>query len=185
MESEPKSPLQQATIIWDGPHCLGFNTKASRLRSYVHWPRGMNPSHESLSTAGFYFTGTRHYLRITIHCYIHYLRLCSTHTSFTGTGDCTKCFHCGGILNNWRSTDDAWWEHAFWFPYCVYVRYIKGEEYIRNVRRCCSCIHCALTCSPNAAAPRSPSRHHHQIAEDVYGICKDSASQQHLPDTPS
>jgi len=57
MEYKPNSPLHQATVIWDGPHCLGFNTKASRLKSYVHWPRGMNPSPESLSTAGFYFTG--------------------------------------------------------------------------------------------------------------------------------
>ena len=112
----------------------------------------------------------------------------STHTqlrtSFTGTGDCTKCFHCGGRLNNWRPTDDAWWEHAFCFPYCVYVRYIKGEDFIRSFRKCCSCIHSALTCRPNAEALRSPSRHP-QIAEDVCGIWKDSASQQHLHDTPS
>jgi len=60
MEYKPNSPLQQATIIWDGPHCLGFNTKASRIESYVHWPRGMNPSPESLSTASFYFTGKRY-----------------------------------------------------------------------------------------------------------------------------
>ena len=110
-------------------------------------------------------------------------------TSFTGTGDCTKCFHCGGRLKNWRPTDDAWWEHAFGFPYCVYVRYIKGEEFIRSVRRCCSCIHSALTCRPNAAAPpRSPSRHH-PIGEDVCGIWNDTASQQqqrqHLHNTPS
>ena len=107
-----------------------------------------------------------------------------TRTSFTGTGDCTKCFHCGGRLNNWRRTDDAWWEHAFWFPYCVYVRYIKGE-FIRSVRRCCSCIQSALTCRPNAAALRSPPPRHHRIGEDVCGIWKDSASQQHLHDTPS
>jgi len=59
MVYKPNSPLQQATIIWDGPRCLGFNTKDSRLKSYVHCPRGMNPSPESLSTAGIYFTGKR------------------------------------------------------------------------------------------------------------------------------
>ena len=57
MEYKTNSPLQQATVIWDGTRCLGFNTKASRLKTYVHWPRGMNPSSESLSTAVFYFTG--------------------------------------------------------------------------------------------------------------------------------
>ena len=25
----------------------------------------------------------------------------------------------------WRPTDDVWSEHALWFPYCIYVRYIK------------------------------------------------------------
>jgi len=59
MEYKPNSPLQHATVVSDGPRCLGFNTKASRLKWYVHWPRGMNPSPESLSTAGFYFTDNR------------------------------------------------------------------------------------------------------------------------------
>ena len=54
---ERSSPLQSATIIWQGPKYLFYNNKVSRLRSYVHWPHGMNPSPESLSAAGFYCTG--------------------------------------------------------------------------------------------------------------------------------
>jgi len=46
--------LQRATIIWDGPRYLIYNTKTERLRSYTNWPHGMNPSPEALSAAGFY-----------------------------------------------------------------------------------------------------------------------------------
>ena len=54
---EHSSPLQSATIIWQGPEYIIFDTKDSRLKSYTHWPHGMNPSLDSLSAAGFYYTG--------------------------------------------------------------------------------------------------------------------------------
>ena len=84
----------------------------------------------------------------------HYLRGYIYDTLFTGQGDGTICFHCGGGLKNWRPADDAWKEHALWFPYCVHIRYIKGEEFIRECRNCClhSCNHTALTCFSETAA---------------------------------
>jgi len=64
---EQSSSLQNATITWQGPKYLVFNTKVSRLKSYTHWPPDMNPSPDSLSAAGFYYTGI--YIFITIcHC---------------------------------------------------------------------------------------------------------------------
>jgi len=78
---EESSPLQNATIIWQGPKYLNFNTKDSRLKSYTHWPHDMNPSPDSLSVAGFYYTGI--YIFITIsHCIAtkkHYLRVYIRH----------------------------------------------------------------------------------------------------------
>jgi len=56
--------LQSATIIWQGPKYLIFDTKDSRLKSYTHRPHDMNPSPDSLSAAGFYYTGI--YIIITI-----------------------------------------------------------------------------------------------------------------------
>jgi len=53
---EQSSPLQNATIIWQGPKYLIFDTKVSRLKSYTHWLHDMNPSTDSLSAAGFYYT---------------------------------------------------------------------------------------------------------------------------------
>ena len=64
---EQSSPLQNATITWQGPTYLIFNTKDSRMKSYTHWHHDMNPSPGSLSAAGFYYTGI--YIFITIsHC---------------------------------------------------------------------------------------------------------------------
>ena len=139
---EQSSPLQRATIFWQGPKYLIFDTKHSRLKC-----------------CGF-----------LLHKYIHYHYLCITSriiifeytydTLFTGQGDGTICFHCGEGLKNWRPADDAWREHALWFTYCVYIRYIKGQEFIRECRSCCvhSCNHTALTCFSETAAAAGRSQ---------------------------
>ena len=41
-----------------------------------------------------------------------------------GSHDRTVCFHCGGGLKDWLPTDDAWRQHAAWYPLCVYVRFV-------------------------------------------------------------
>jgi hypothetical protein len=56
-------------------------------------------------------------------------------TSPTGSGDNTICFHCVGGLRDWEEDDDHWFEHGAWFPYCVYVTYVKGPAFIRQCRR--------------------------------------------------
>ena len=53
---EQSSPLQSATINWQGSNYLIFDTKDLRLKSYSRWPYGMNPSPDYLSAAGFYYT---------------------------------------------------------------------------------------------------------------------------------
>jgi hypothetical protein len=52
-----------------------------------------------------------------------------------GKGDQTVCFHCGGGLRDWEETDDAWVEHAAWFPKCMHVVLIKGQAFIEECRR--------------------------------------------------
>jgi len=42
------------------------------------------------------------------------------------------CFHCGGGLQDWLSEDKAFHEHGYWFPFCVYVRYVKGPAFYRE-----------------------------------------------------
>ena len=49
--------IQHATILWEEPKHTSYNSKTARLRSYINWPHGMNPSPESLSIAGLFYTG--------------------------------------------------------------------------------------------------------------------------------
>jgi len=53
---------------------------------------------------------------------------------FIGSHDRTVYFDCGVGLKDWLPTDDAWKEHATWFPLCVHVNYIKGPTFIRDCR---------------------------------------------------
>ena len=100
--------LQRATIIWDGPRYPFYNTTTERFRTYTDWPHGLNPSHESLSAAGFYCTGRiETFFQNHYRCYNITFTLIKK-TLFTVPGDITKRCHCWGGLQNWRHTDDAW-----------------------------------------------------------------------------
>jgi hypothetical protein len=52
-----------------------------------------------------------------------------------GKGDQAVCFHCGGGLRDWEETDDPWVEHAVWFPKCMHVVLIKGQQFIEECRQ--------------------------------------------------
>jgi hypothetical protein len=41
----------------------------------------------------------------------------------------TVCFHCQGCLVEWLPGDNPFEEHGYWYPDCVYVRYIKGPPF--------------------------------------------------------
>ncbi|KYN06942.1 PREDICTED: E3 ubiquitin-protein ligase XIAP-like [Cyphomyrmex costatus] len=78
----------------------------ARLTSYDRWPKAMSQTKEELANAGFYYTGS---------------------------GDQTLCYHCGGGLRDWEPNDDPWVEHAKWFEYCPYLLVTKGMEFVSNV----------------------------------------------------
>ncbi|XP_053396713.1 baculoviral IAP repeat-containing protein 2-like isoform X1 [Mercenaria mercenaria] len=52
----------------------------------------------------------------------------------TGIKDCVRCFFCGGGMKNWERGDNAWIEHARWFPNCAYVKLFKGEDFVNMCR---------------------------------------------------
>jgi len=41
------------------------------------------------------------------------------------------CFLCGGALFDCKETDIPFIEHARYFPYCPYIRYVKEHDFIR------------------------------------------------------
>ncbi|XP_023710490.2 baculoviral IAP repeat-containing protein 2 [Cryptotermes secundus] len=91
-----------------GPLHPSYNTYDARVRSFESWPRSLKQKPDKLSEAGFYYTGK---------------------------GDQTVCFHCGGGLKDWEETDDPWVEHAVWFPKCIHVVLIKGRTFIEECHR--------------------------------------------------
>ncbi|XP_003492056.1 putative inhibitor of apoptosis isoform X3 [Bombus impatiens] len=84
------------------PDCATYE---GRLRTFNGWPENIKQTPEILASAGFYYDGF---------------------------GDHVRCFHCDGGLRNWEATDDAWTEHARWFPKCEFVNLVRGQEFIKQ-----------------------------------------------------
>ncbi|KAH9489624.1 Baculoviral IAP repeat-containing protein 7-B [Bulinus truncatus] len=98
---------EQFGVISDIPKKKEFKDPYQRLNAFKGWPSNHHLKPNILSEAGFYYTGQ---------------------------GDCTRCFWCGGGLRNWKDTDDVWVEHARWFPKCAYIRQKVGQIFIDAVQ---------------------------------------------------
>lgn len=79
---------------------------ANRLASYNRWPKAMSQTKEELAEAGFYYTGY---------------------------GDQTLCYHCGGGLRDWEPNDNPWVEHAKWFENCPYLLVSQGRDFVSHI----------------------------------------------------
>jgi len=88
-----------------GPLHPQYATLEARLRTFREWPPALKQTPKDLADAGFYYIGL---------------------------SDQVKCFYCDGGLRNWQSEDEPWKEHARWFDKCVFVRLVKGDDYIKN-----------------------------------------------------
>ncbi|XP_059607699.1 death-associated inhibitor of apoptosis 2 [Phlebotomus argentipes] len=80
----------------------------ARLRTFAAWPVAEVQRGEILAQAGFYYQGNQ---------------------------DQVRCFQCDGGLKCWLPDDDAWCEHAKWFPKCQFVQLMKGQAYIEAIQR--------------------------------------------------
>lgn len=83
-----------------------FANYDDRLRTFEMWPISMPQTKEQLAAAGFYYTGN---------------------------GDQTLCYYCGGGLKDWEPEDDPWEQHAKWFSKCCYLLMVQGQEYVNKV----------------------------------------------------
>lgn len=88
------------------PAFPGYATYEARMRSYELWPISLKLKPNVLSEAGFFYTGK---------------------------GDQTICYHCGGGLKDWEESDEPWEEHARWFNKCNFVLLVKGKEFVDKV----------------------------------------------------
>lgn len=89
------------------PRVTIFKTFQSRLETYDVWPKGLSQTPNQLADAGFYYTGV---------------------------GDRVICYHCNGGLSQWTPGDDAWEEHAHWYPTCDFMKMTKGIDYIKRIQ---------------------------------------------------
>lgn len=105
-ESSPTELSKLGINQHRGPVYPKYSTKESRLRSFKEWPKSMRQNPDELSEAGFFYTGK---------------------------GDQTVCFSCGGGLKDWDQNDDPWEQHAKWFSKCSFVIMVKGHEFIEEV----------------------------------------------------
>ncbi|EFN76761.1 death-associated inhibitor of apoptosis 1 [Harpegnathos saltator] len=83
-----------------------FANYDDRLRTFEMWPISIPQTKEQLAAAGFYYTGN---------------------------GDQTLCYYCGGGLKDWEPEDDPWEQHAKWFSKCCYLLMVQGQEYVNKV----------------------------------------------------
>lgn len=81
------------------PEYPEFDTYEARIKTFADWPPNRVQTKEGLSNAGFFYSGT---------------------------GDRTICYHCGGSLANWEPKDLPWELHTKFFKNCEYVRMARG-----------------------------------------------------------
>jgi hypothetical protein len=130
--------LKRAIKIWQAPRHPTYDSLSARLQSLKNWPHREYQIAKSLSEAGFYYDGTFIFNIIKTEILTDFWKFFgNTHSIslITVWNDTTVCFHCGGGLTAWLASDDAWAEHAKWFPYCVYVRHIYGDHFVRECTR--------------------------------------------------
>lgn len=89
-----------------GPAHPEYASRDARYRTFESWPKSMPQTKDQLADAGFYYTGK---------------------------GDQTLCYHCGGGLKDWEQNDDPWEQHAKWFSKCCYLLMVKGQEYVNSI----------------------------------------------------
>ncbi|KAL3882672.1 hypothetical protein ACJMK2_028989 [Sinanodonta woodiana] len=95
----------QPDISNDGAKHPYYGIFSTRLASFTGWPSGTNLQPRDMASAGLYYMGT---------------------------GDCVRCYYCGGGLRSWQNGDDPYAEHARWYPNCAYIRICRGDEFPRQ-----------------------------------------------------
>lgn len=80
-----------------------YSSYSLRIDTFENWPTSKTQTKEQLAEAGFFYTGVK---------------------------DHVTCFYCGLGLSEWEDNDDPWKLHALWMNTCLYLREIKGQEYV-------------------------------------------------------
>lgn len=93
---------------YESPAAPSFRSNEKRLQTFAIWPVQLSQRPETLSEAGFYYSGN---------------------------GDRCFCFQCDIGIKDWEASDDPFFEHARWSPQCSYVILKKGKDFIAEVNK--------------------------------------------------
>jgi baculoviral IAP repeat-containing protein 7/8 len=47
---------------------------------------------------------------------------------YSGVQSVVTCFYCNGSLHKWSENDNPMFEHARWFPGCLYAKHLCGDQ---------------------------------------------------------
>lgn len=81
---------------------------AARLESFATWPKHFASDTMNKVNAGFYYTGQ---------------------------SDKTNCYWCGFGIHEWKSSEDAFEEHAKYNPDCPHLLLCVGKEFVKRHQR--------------------------------------------------
>ncbi|CAH1799476.1 unnamed protein product [Owenia fusiformis] len=85
-----------------------YALESKRLGTFTNWPTSHHIKPVDLAEAGFFYQGD---------------------------SDNVRCFFCGMGLGNWEEGDTPWEEHARWFYKCGYLKQVKGDDWIKAIRK--------------------------------------------------
>lgn len=84
-----------------------FANIKTRLFSFADWPKALKQTPKELNEAGFFYSKR---------------------------GDGVTCFSCGGSLRDWDDHDNVWEQHALWYNGCNFIKSIKGQNFIDEIK---------------------------------------------------
>ena len=53
---------------------------------------------------------------------------------YSGTQSVVTCFYCNGSLHKWSGSDNPMVEHVRWFPACLYIKHLCGDDLYDNIQ---------------------------------------------------
>jgi hypothetical protein len=82
-----------------------YDSYKERIESFTRWPAKYQVNVTRLAQAGFYYENKVDFVR---------------------------CFYCNGGIMDWEENDDPFLRHSQMYSSCLYMRAVKGDQYIQQ-----------------------------------------------------
>ncbi|CAF1383750.1 unnamed protein product, partial [Rotaria sordida] len=102
----PNVPMLKSQMLY--PEYPSYSNIEKRIKSFTSdwvYPSGSRLSNQMMAQAGFFYMG--------------------------GSDVC--CYYCGNKLQNFKSRDCPFEEHATFFPLCDFIQKVRGRDYVNRI----------------------------------------------------